>query len=262
MKTRIISGLCMVPLLVLVYLGSYWLAAMCIFVGFMGIRELANGFRVMDIHPSEKVAYGSLIVLYLINGLWPQHHEYIMAWLAFSIIASFLYIFKINARKIEDAMATMLSIIYVVFFSYHVVMVDQTEEYAVLIWLVLLSAFCTDIFAYFTGYFLGKHKLCPNLSPKKTIEGAVGGTLGSVICCGLFGHFVVPQLFVHCMIIGMIGAVLSQCGDLSASAMKRKMGIKDYGNLIPGHGGVLDRFDSVLFTAPVVYYYIVLVLQY
>lgn len=262
MKTRIISGLCMVPLLVLVYLGSYWLAAMCIFVGFMGIRELANGFQAMDIHPSEKVAYGSLIVLYLINGLWPQHHEYIMAWLAFSIIASFLYIFKINERKIEDAMATMLSIIYVVFFSYHVVMVDQTEEYAVLIWLVLLSAFCTDIFAYFTGYFLGKHKLCPNLSPKKTIEGAVGGTLGSVICCGLFGHFVVPQLFVHCMIIGLIGAVLSQCGDLSASAMKRKMGIKDYGNLIPGHGGVLDRFDSVLFTAPVVYYYIVLVLQY
>ena len=85
--------------------------------------------------------------------------------------------------------------------------------------------------------------------------------MGSIICCGIFGYFVEPLLFTHCMIIGLIGAVLSQCGDLSASALKRKMGIKDYGNLIPGHGGILDRFDSVLSTAPAVYYYIVLVLQ-
>lgn len=261
MKTRILSGLCMVPFLIFVFLGGYWLTAMCIFVGMVGVREFFNGFKAMDIHPSEKIAYGSMIVLYLINFFWPQQHEYLMAWLAASIMASSIYIFKINERKVEDAMATMLGIIYVIFFSYHVVMVDQTEEYSVLIWLVLLSAFCTDIFAYFSGYFLGKHKLCPNLSPKKTIEGAVGGTLGSVICCGLFGYFVVPEIWVHCLAIGLIGAVLSQCGDLTASAYKRKMGIKDYGHLIPGHGGIMDRFDSVLFTAPVVYYYIILVLM-
>ncbi|MGN0658378.1 MAG: phosphatidate cytidylyltransferase [Emergencia sp.] len=261
MKTRIISGLCMVPLLLFVWLGGYWLTAMCIFVGLVGMRELYNGFRAMEIHPCDNIGYGSLFVLYLLNGFFPQQHEYLLAWLAASIIASFLYLFKINERKIEDGMATMLGIIYVGFFSYHVVMVDQTEEFSVLIWLVLLSAFCTDIFAYFTGYFLGKHKLCPNLSPKKTIEGAVGGTIGSVICCGLFGYFIQPDLWIHCMIIGLIGAVLAQCGDLSASALKRKMGIKDYGNLIPGHGGILDRFDSVLFTAPVVYYYIIFVLM-
>ena len=141
-----------------------------------------------------------------------------------------------------------------------------------LVWLVLLSAFCTDIFAYFTGVFLGKHKLCPNLSPKKTIEGAIGGTVGSIVCCGLFGRFLLPlvsgvysaalpDMTVHCLIIGLIGAIMAQCGDLTASAYKRKMGIKDYGTLIPGHGGIMDRFDSVLFTAPVVYYYIVLVLM-
>ena len=202
----------------------------------------------------------SMFVLYMINGFWPQYHEFILAWLAASIMASSIYIFKINERKLEDGMATMLGIIYVVFFSYHVVLVDQTQEYSILIWLVLLSAFCTDIFAYFTGFFLGRHKLCPNLSPKKTIEGAVGGTIGSVICCGLFGYFVVPMIWLHCVMIGFIGAILSQCGDLTASAYKRKMGIKDYGNLIPGHGGILDRFDSVLFTAPVVYYYIVIIL--
>ena len=151
-------------------------------------------------------------------------------------------------------------------------MIDRTEIYSGMVWLVLLSAFCTDIFAYFTGVFLGKHKLCPNLSPKKTIEGAIGGTVGSIVCCGLFGKFLIPvvsgvysaampDMTVHCLIIGFIGAIMAQCGDLTASAYKRKMGIKDYGTLIPGHGGIMDRFDSVLFTAPVVYYYIVLVLM-
>ena len=110
------------------------------------------------------------------------------------------------------------------------------------------------------GYFFGKHKLCPKISPKKTIEGSIGGTLGTMLVSGLFGHFVMPQLMVHCMIMGALGAVFSQFGDLTASIFKRKMGIKDYGNLIPGHGGILDRFDSVLFTAPLIYYYIIFVL--
>lgn len=261
MKTRVLSGLAMVPLLIFVYLGGYWLTAMAILIGFFGVREFFGGFRAMGIHPSENIAFGSMFVLYLINGLWPQQHEFIIAWLAASVMASSIYIFNITERKIEDAMATMLGIIYVVFFSYHVVLVDQTGEYSVLIWLVLLSAFCTDIFAYFTGFLIGKHKLAPNLSPKKTIEGAVGGAVGSIISCGIFGYFVVPNLLIHCLIIGLIGGILSQCGDLTASAYKRKMKIKDYGNLIPGHGGIMDRFDSVLFTAPVVYYYIVLVLN-
>ena len=149
MKTRVISGLCMVPLLAFVYLGGYWLTAMCILIALMGVKELFQGFEAMGIRPSLAVAYGSTFVLYLINGFFPQQHEFILAWLAASIMASSIYIFKINERKVEDAMATMLGIIYVVFFSYHVTMVDQTEEYAKLVWLVLLSAFATDIFAYF-----------------------------------------------------------------------------------------------------------------
>ncbi len=272
MKTRIISGLCMVPLLVLVYLGGYFITALCIVIGFMGVNELFNGFNAMDVRPSRAIAYGSMVALYVIGVLFPMEHEFIIAWLAASVMASSIYMFRINERKIEDALATMLGIIYVVFFSYHVVMIDRTEIYSGMVWLVLLSAFCTDIFAYFTGVFLGKHKLCPNLSPKKTIEGAIGGTVGSIVCCGLFGKFLIPvvsgvysaampDMTVHCLIIGFIGAIMAQCGDLTASAYKRKMGIKDYGTLIPGHGGIMDRFDSVLFTAPVVYYYIVLVLM-
>ena len=111
--------------------------------------------------------------------------------------------------------------------------------------------------AYFVGRSLGKNKLCPKISPKKTIEGSIGGIIGSIIVCGLFGVIFARGLILHCFIIGALGGVVSQFGDLTASVFKRKMGIKDYGNLIPGHGGILDRFDSVLFNAPLVFYYIV-----
>lgn len=248
----------MIPLLGIVYLGGYWLIAAAFAIGLIGIREFFNGFRAMGVNPSEKIAYGALLALYCINFIWPSDYRFIMAWFAAVIVACSLYMFNIVERKIEDAMATMLGIIYVIFFSFHVVLVDQTERYSILIWLVIISAFATDIMAYFTGYLFGKHKLCPNLSPKKTIEGAVGGALGSVIFCTLFGILVCPLFIVDCIIIGLLGGVLSQCGDLTASAYKRKMGIKDYGKLIPGHGGIMDRFDSILFTAPLVYYYIIL----
>ena len=103
---------------------------------------------------------------------------------------------------------------------------------------------------------MGKHKLCPNLSPKKTIEGAIGGVLGALVLGIIFGLIFKIQVFPHVILMSIIGSVMAQLGDLTASAFKRKMGIKDYGNLIPGHGGILDRFDSVLFAAPAVYYYL------
>jgi phosphatidate cytidylyltransferase len=122
--------------------------------------------------------------------------------------------------------------------------------------LVFLTAFGTDIFAYFAGSFLGRHKLCPSISPKKTVEGAIGGVVGSVLLCGVFGYFALRGFFIHCVVIGALGGVLSQVGDLVASVIKRGAGVKDYGRLIPGHGGLLDRIDSVLFTAPLVFYYV------
>ena len=96
------------------------------------------------------------------------------------------------------------------------------------------------------------------------LDRVLGGgiVLGSVILSGLFGWFFLPDLLIHCLVIGVLGGIVSQFGDLTASIFKRKMGIKDYGHLIPGHGGILDRFDSVLFTGPMVYYYIVLVIGY
>lgn len=261
MKTRILSGLVMVPLLAILYFGGPVLMAACLVVAVVGVKEFFNGFHALDIKPCYPIAVASALALYGLNFFAGANDGVHMAWLFASVLACLLYLFKIDERKLEDAMATITGIVYVVFFSYHVMLVDQTgPETSKLIWLVVLSAFGTDICAYFVGVTVGKHRLCPKISPKKSIEGSIGGILGSVILCGVFGHFVVPQLFVHCMIIGALGGVVSQFGDLTASIFKRKMGIKDYGNLIPGHGGILDRFDSVLFTAPLVFYYITLVI--
>lgn len=124
--------------------------------------------------------------------------------------------------------------------------------------LVFLCPWITDTFAYFTGYFFGKHKLIPDVSPKKTVEGALGGTICCSLMLVLYGFIltnVVKGLHVNYFalaVIGIILSIVSQCGDLIFSLIKRKYGIKDYGNLMPGHGGVLDRFDSVIATAPFV----------
>ena len=93
-----------------------------------------------------------------------------------------------------------------------------------MLWLIVITAFGTDIMAYFSGYLLGKHKLCPHISPKKTIEGSVGGVLGSVILSGLFGWFFLPDLLIHCLVIGVLGGIVSQFGDLTASIFKSKDG--------------------------------------
>jgi len=262
MKTRILSGLVMLPLLAVVYIGGNTLLLACFFIGIMGLKEFYDGFIHLGIRPSLLVGMAGTFSLYCINiFISDDITTWYMFWIFVVVLMSLLYLFKVNERKLEDGMVTALGVFYVVFFSYHVVLIEQISGYGLLVWLAFLSAFGTDSMAYFSGYFFGKHKLLPSISPKKTIEGSIGGIIGSVIFCGIFGYLVMPFIFVHCIIIGVIGGIVSQIGDLTASLFKRKMGIKDYGNLIPGHGGILDRIDSLLFTAPFIYYYIMLIIK-
>ena len=261
MKTRILSGLIMLPLLVILYLGGYVLLAACFVIGIMGVREFYSGFEKMGVKPSFIIGCLSAAALYVIN-LLAEKYEWYMLWFFGVVVVSLLYLFNIDHRKLEDAMATVTGVFYVVFFSFHVTLVEQSGPYGIMVWLIVITAFGTDIMAYFSGYLLGKLKLCPSISPKKTVEGSVGGILGSVVLSGVFGYIFMPEALIHCLVIGALGGIISQLGDLTASIFKRKMGIKDYGNLIPGHGGILDRFDSVLFTGPMVYYYIMLVIGY
>jgi len=134
------------------------------------------------------------------------------------------------------------------------------------VWLIFIAAWGCDTGAYFVGRFFGKRKLAPKLSPKKTVAGAVGGVITAAVLCMVY--FVILEHFgiwyyetgiepvMYMAWYGAIGAVLGQAGDLSASAVKRVVGIKDYGNIMPGHGGVLDRFDSVIFVAPFAFIFV------
>ena len=123
--------------------------------------------------------------------------------------------------------------------------------------LIFICAWSTDTFAYFSGKFLGKHKLIPHVSPKKTVEGSIGGVIGAAIACAVYAFIVnqyVPDVtmsYVPAVAYGVVGGILSQIGDLTASAIKRDGDIKDFGWIFPGHGGFMDRFDSVMYIAPV-----------
>ena len=268
MKTRIISGLIMLPMLAVLYFGGYVLMAACFGLTLAAIYEFFKGFDSMETKPSYPVAAFSTVLLYgytLYLGLSGSPkgdlESPFMFWVFITVAASLIYLFKIEKRQLQDAMATVTGTLYIALFAFHMVLVDQTGKPSILIWIIIFSAFGTDVFAYFTGLALGRHKLCPSISPKKTVEGAIGGVMGSIIICGAFGYFFAEEYLIHCIILGILGGIVSQLGDLTASIFKRKMGIKDYGHLIPGHGGILDRFDSVLFTAPMVYYYIIFVIQ-
>lgn len=267
MKTRVIAGLCMVPLLAILYFGGIPLAIAGILIAVIGVKEFYEGWGALKVNPSKKIAYVMIGILYALHFFYFYAHsgassqdsflEYtsiLMLWLVLSIVVAMMYGWKINEREPYDAMATVLGLVYVVFFSYHIVLLDTLPVGGIFIWTVVLAAFGSDIMAYFTGYFLGKHKLAPNLSPKKTIEGAVGGVVGAGVLCLVYSLIFAKAFIWQCLFVGLVGGAVSQAGDLTASAFKRKMGIKDYGNLIPGHGGIMDRFDSVIFVAPFVYY--------
>ena len=136
-----------------------------------------------------------------------------------------------------------------------------------IVWMILISSWGCDTCAYVVGILIGKRKIFPVLSPKKSLEGCIGGVLGAALIGVLYGHFFVevafPDQTVKWIIafICAVGAVMSQVGDLAASAIKRNHNIKDYGRLIPGHGGIMDRFDSMIVTAPMIYFLTILMIK-
>lgn len=168
----------------------------------------------------------------------------------------FVSVFTNDHINTQSISVTFACTMYVGVCFYSLTKIRYVEQNGLLLLiLVFVGAWSTDVFAYFTGRFFGKHKLIPKISPKKTVEGAVGGAL----CCAasylLFGFITQIALqrtpsYAVIFIIGIIVSIIAQLGDLTMSAIKRNYGIKDYGTIFPGHGGVLDRFDSILAIAP------------
>lgn len=185
----------------------------------------------------------------------------------FVIISAFmivLFIYMVLAHRkttLSDVTMCMFSTLYItVFFSY-LILIRCGNNGNFMIWVPFVIAWLSDTMAYTFGRLFGKHKLIPEVSPKKTVEGAIGGVLGGIVFMCVYGYVCVcffskPVNWVNLVVLGGVGSVISQFGDLAASWIKREQGVKDYGTILPGHGGIMDRFDSVLTVAPFVYYVI------
>lgn len=269
MKTRIISALILAPvIIVLVTLGGIPLKIGITALGLIGMSEFYHAFS-----KDNKGLHTISFIFALFYGVFMEHvingDNYFNIFVAIFLVVLLIYtVVCHDETNAIEGMTGFFGFFYAFFLLSHIYLIREYTYGQYLIWLVFSSAFGTDTGAYFVGIKFGKHKLIPSLSPKKTIEGAVGGVVTSTILALIYGAliqgFVVFEgvnLMLLCGLIGFFGSFLAQIGDLAASAMKRMAGIKDFGKLIPGHGGVLDRFDSVILTAPAVYYFMLFLIE-
>ena len=230
-------------------------------VSLIGMGEL---YRAVGVEETGKISllslagYAGALLFDLL--LYFQLSAYTMVGLMGALILLMaVYVFTYPRYRAEQVMAAFFGLIYVAVMLSYIYQTRNLPDGAFLVWLIFLCSWGCDTCAYCVGMLIGKHKMAPKLSPKKSIEGGVGGVAGAALLGALFalamnqwgGVQVNPA---HYALICGAGGVISQIGDLAASAIKRNHDIKDYGKLIPGHGGILDRFDSVIFTAPVIYY--------
>jgi phosphatidate cytidylyltransferase len=260
MKTRIITAIIGLPFLILpLYYGGISLYIVLLLASLLGLFEF---FRANNINNKFlAIAYIFTIIYYLC--LWHNKMEYLIIILSIYLLSVLItYVFSYPTININTVAFAVIGFIYVVFLLSHVVLVRDNSQYGSwFAWLIFIIAYGSDTMAYFTGRLIGKNKLAEKLSPKKTIEGAIGGVCGAIILSCVYGfvmynHGVIDNInkLGYFAIMGCVGSILSQIGDLSASAIKRDTNIKDFGKIMPGHGGVLDRIDSILFTGPFIYY--------
>lgn len=265
MKTRVISGIVLVILALAVILtGGYLLAAVLLFLALTAYRELMKACKLAGIEKKpealEIIGYIGIIAYYFLAVFAETQMYLLLALIVILVAYMFVYVFTFPKYNAQQIMCSFFCVAYAPVMLSFVYLVRDLEYGIYLVWMIFISSWVCDTCAYFSGVLLGRHKLAPVLSPKKSIEGAVGGVLGSMIVGALYAYFIVEsvisnqQIFWIFVLISGVGAVVSQVGDLAASAIKRNHEIKDYGKLIPGHGGVMDRFDSVIFTAPMIYF--------
>jgi phosphatidate cytidylyltransferase len=259
-KTRVLSGIVLaIVTITSLAVGSWYLFGLCIAISLIGMYEL---YKVTGIEKSLMgyVGYLAAIFYYICILTGVEKYDILVFIIGLMAIMG-VYVFTFPKYKSQDAMLAFTGIFYVAVMLSYIYKVRIFNDGIYVVWLVFVSSWGNDTFAYFTGVLIGKHKMAPKLSPKKSIEGAIGGVLGATLLGFIYGYIVsgrMSQFFAHPVytfaFASCIGAILAIIGDLTASAIKRNHDIKDYGKLIPGHGGILDRYDSVIFTAPAVYW--------
>lgn len=267
MLKRVITTIVALPLFIFVIWSGH----------FTGVLALLSIWALNEIHE----AFGNKNrVLYAINGLAslvfffvlrvPIGSDLTVFLFAYILINLIFMVFNHAKIKPTDVAINIFGFLYVTIMFSAIYLVRMAESGQYLVWLIFISAWGSDTCAYLVGVPLGKHKLpqkLRSLSPKKSIQGCVGGIIGAGVIA--VGYAIIANRFFEISevdvlmfgIIGVVGALFSQIGDLASSAIKRSVGIKDFGRIFPGHGGVIDRFDSILFTGPIVYiiiYYFVM----
>lgn len=265
MLVRIISAVVAIPILLFfIIVGGLPLRCAVLVLSLIGMGELykAVSGKIKEVHFvgfAIELAYALFMLMPEYGRCVDMNNVIILAMLLILVIL----VFSHKTNTIIDGAITVFGFFYVgVLLN---LVCNVRESGLIYAWLPFIFAFGSDTGAYFIGSKFGKHKLTPELSPKKSVEGAIGGVVTVAVITGIY-FFVCSKLYddisnikiIYFMAIGLFGAAFSQVGDLAASSIKRFTGIKDYGKIMPGHGGVLDRFDSVLFTLPVVYFSILI----
>ena len=266
MKTRILTAIVAIALFVPVCIFSHTI----FFSAVMSILSVVGVYEISKCLGQHK-RWAITIPMYIISAILPiarrvlvkQSHFFSLAMIAifFMLIYCLTYVMlRKNQDKISDVITLYGLFVYVVGCFSSIVCVREMAGGKYIYLLIFLGAWVCDTFAYFTGKFLGKHKLIPEISPKKTIEGSIGGIVFTIGAFVLYGFIVnknfgdeIKLSYILLVVLGLASSIISQVGDLVASAVKRQYDIKDYGKLFPGHGGVLDRFDSVMLVAPITY---------
>lgn len=263
--TRLTSGI----ILVLLVFGTCWYGGLLLgfftaVIGYLGLDEFYKVFGMSITRGFGRIGFlgaGLWTAMALITTQAGMDGEF--KWLglaaAFMLLMA-VYVFAFPAYEIGQVMTAFFGIVYVPVMLSFVYLTRMLTVGFSLVWLIFLCSWGCDTFAYCTGMLLGKHKMAPVLSPKKSIEGAVGGVAGAAALGAVYAVLTGAPVPVYALICAL-GAAASQVGDLAASAVKRQHGIKDYGRIIPGHGGILDRFDSVIVTAPMIYILAVLLVK-
>lgn len=258
-KTRLLSGIVLVILaLIFIINGGYLLLTVLGIISLIGLYELYRVFRI-EKSAAGIVGYIAAIVYYLNLALdfIPDIMMFVMALL---IVCMCVFVFGYPKFHANQIIAAFFGVFYVAVMLSCIYRTRELPGGRYLVWLIFLCSWGCDTCAYCFGMLFGKHKMAPVLSPKKSVEGAVGGVLGAAVLTVIYGFIFKSSMGADIPYIIMMagicaaGALISMVGDLAASAIKRNFEIKDYGKLIPGHGGILDRFDSVIFTAPIIFY--------
>lgn len=258
---RYIGAAIIAPFFIFIFLGGVYLKYFTLILSLLGMYEFYKVSKESGLKTMDYVGYVILLCFFASNYNF-ESLSFIL------IIATFLLLCApvLDTKyTYVDMAVTILGFLYVGVFFSCIYLISQFDGGKYLVWLIFISSWMCDTTAYYSGRFFGKHKLNPEVSAKKTIEGSIGGLLGSTVFCGIYGYVVINVfgfnsiLLYHYIIIGALCGIFSQFGDLVASSVKRHAGVKDYSNLIPGHGGILDRFDSIIYSAVLIFFYLTLI---